>query len=201
MSIDPRELMRYYDGDLSSEEERKLEHALENDEAAREHLLATRQVGEAVRAWAERRSAGQQDLVGDVMARVDGARPARAGSGIRSLPRALPIAASALAVAAAIAVFAGTRRPSPAGHDEAVPAAPQNIIVRSSAELAPRAAETGQPVRASKAASFSPAVSIEAVDFGDSHGSIFVLSSETYDTPVVWLSEGPAISAPRTHPL
>jgi anti-sigma factor RsiW len=194
MSVSPDDLMRYHDGDLPPERAREVERAIEHDEAARERLAALRQLGALTRLWAEERSAAGGDIARGVMDRI--AREDRAAEVARRrvLHRAVPAGASLLA-AAAVALFVAFDRPR--AHTDSVQ------TLASSQARGPVATESAAPRVAElpPAAVAGPAVAIEAVDFGESHGSIFVVSSERGDVPVVWLSDGPAIKAPRTHPL
>ena len=196
MSISPRDLMRYHDGELSPGEARDIEQALDDDDEAQEHLLALEQLGDLTRAWAEQRSADQVNLVDGVMARIE--RQKSEPSPLAPARRAAPIVASVLALAAAAALFVTLRRPVA---ERAVPTQPSAHSVRLvDPKPSPSEARSADAPLAEPAVP-APAVAIEAVDFGENHGSIFVVSSASGDTPVVWLSEGPAISPPRTHPL
>lgn len=187
--------MRYYDGELSPAEAEQVERLLARDEIARARLAETERLGDAIRHWAELRANAQGDLTEAVMARIDAEnapRPRRAGASLR----VLPVVASALALAAAIAIFV-SKRSSPDERGLVPGVARPAPSLQAGSDASVREVAVGSRV----APVAAPAVSIETVDFGDGHGSIFVVSSERGDTPVVWLSDDPAISPQRTHPL
>ena len=92
----PRELMRFYDGELEGAERERAEQALARDEAAQSSLAGLEQVGDFVRATAERPNARVDAIAERVMASLD-VHPERRG--FRN--GALSAAAGALAIAAA----------------------------------------------------------------------------------------------------
>ena len=107
MTVSLEELMRYHDGELSPEEASRVERALACDENARAELRAFELTGELVRDYAEKRSAAHADLVDGVMERIARDRASRQ----TRAQRLLPLAASALALAAAVSIFVTTRGP------------------------------------------------------------------------------------------
>ena len=158
-----RELMRFHDGELSPGELAVFRERLERDAGLRSKLRALGQTGELVREWAEARSDGF-DIADQVMARIDAPRRSRA------VELWLP-AAAAVALAAAVTLMVAGRsapvdRPAPA-------AALSPHTPRTTAAL---------PIR-------EPSVAIESVDFGEKPGTIFMVSGEGGETPVIWLTD------------
>ncbi len=162
MSSD-RELMRFYDGEVSPSEEALVRARLERDASARSKLRALTQTGDLVREWAQARSQGF-DVADQVMARLE-TQPKRS----RLIDLWPAAAAVALAAAVLLVVFARSApvdRPAP------------------SAAVSPLAPKTAAvlPIK-------EPSIAIESVDFGEKPGTIFMVGGESGETPVIWLSD------------
>ena len=202
-----RELMRFYDGELSPAEQALVRQRLERDAGARSKLRALEQTGELVRDWAEARSEGF-DVADQVMTRLESAslaegerpqtRPSASlaeGERPRTLRRSrllelwLPAAAAVALAAAVLLLVIG--RSAPVSFVGGAPAPPFDRPAAGSA-LSPLAPKTAAilPVR-------EPSVAIESVDFGEKQGTIFMVGGESGETPVIWLSD----PAPSRMPL
>ena len=195
------ELARYYDGELSPADAERVERLLRDDVQAARVLGGLEQLGDVMRAWADRRGTAQDDLVNDVMARIsrDGEQPDSRvvplhGAGpARRLRRAAVVITGALslAAAAAVAIRLG-HAPPPASRPAPV------VAVRSVAHPAAKA-PTAAVVEAQPEG--DPAAAIESVDFGAHAGSIFVIAGTEGDVPVVWLLDDAADARGRMQPL
>ncbi len=156
-----RDLMRAYDGELSPAEEERLARTLAEDPGARGILAGLDLVGEAVRAWADAKSGPADGVADRVMTAVAASNTTKGPP-----PRRRWVAVSmagALAIAAGVALTIGLGSPS------------------------------GSPGWAEQASLETDALlsaDIEAVDFGDQPGSVFLVQAEdNAPTPVVWLED------------
>jgi hypothetical protein len=187
------ELMQLHDHELGEREAVELERSLTDEELAM--LDGLEQVGDVVRALGEQTGAHAGDIAAAVMARIDEA-PAAANA-VRRLEA--PLASErrgrgkvlafglALAAAAAAVLWLETSRhpvaPAPVAQTTLrapVPEPPPPNVVAP-----PQAPESTEDEPA-------PAASIEAVDFGNNAGTIFMVPSGDESTPVVWLVDEPA---------
>jgi len=202
-----RELMLLHDQELSAEEALDIEASLSDEE--RELLAGLEQVGDFVRAADQEKVDAFSGVADSVMAAIE-ADTARAAEppGLR-MPKLeaandqVPVRARrnsnvvwvgvGLAAAAAAAVWISTpAREPPAPLPVAAPVAtpvPSATAPEPAPELAAEATEDDG----------APAASIEAVDFGNQPGSIFMVPAGEETTPVVWLVDEPA--AGRIEPL
>lgn len=197
-------IMRLYDDELDEVEAAELERRIVDDPEAAAALRGLEQVGSLVRHAAEEQGAEADDIVVRVMACIDAEEPASPGPGARVVPlsprwrRAVPAVAGVLALAAAaVLVF----RSGPAAHH---PSSDQPKVAGTQGEPhhAAKLPAAGQPDAHPKAvADTSPPVAIETVDFGSHDGAIFMVSAGQDSTPVVWLTDEPAVQGGRTQPL
>jgi len=179
MSISREQLMRYHDGELTEAEARLVEEALEAEPALLEELEAYGELGRFVRAW-DRANASQHaafDVTDSVLAALE---PTRAS--VHSL---LPRIATWVSLGAAIAAGSVLVVRS----WSAPPVAPVPAGAAEHAELT-----TGLPapelsaVLPGEEPKPAPAT-IESVDFGSNTGTIFVVSTDSSETPVVWMPD------------
>jgi negative regulator of sigma E activity len=211
--------MRYFDGELTAEEEAEVERQLRSDPEARRFGGNLELLGDVVRDAAVKRTSAHDDLVDSVMARLDDEVP-EAAPVLQQLPRPLegrarvapatarsPAKVAAL-VGVSLALAAGAalvlRSTGPAGPElvshgpTASTSVPQHApkppleLAAGSADAAERAAPEG-----------SASASIETVDFGSSAGTIFLAGEEDGEetTPVVWVMDEPGPSPGRMEPL
>ena len=185
MTVSRELLMRYHDGEVSDAEARDVEASIEQDPAFAEEAEAYAELGSFVRAWGKASSPRQFDIADSVMAALE-QRPAsllhlRPPASVRSL---VPRVATWLSLGAAVAAGSvlvvrswSAPRPKPG----AAHAAP-NSLVASSAAPEMSAALGEQEPRPSPA-------TIESVDFGTNTGTVFVVSTDSSETPVVWMPD------------
>jgi anti-sigma factor RsiW len=197
--VSDEELVRYYDGELEAADAERVERLLRDDPHAERALEGLEQLGDVMRAWADRRGAAHDDLVNDVLARIarDGDQPESRvlplhGSGpARRLRRAAVVITGALSLAAAAAVAVRVAQAPPPVSTPALPVAQTH-------SLAEPATSSSSVVVAEVQLEADPAASIESVDFGAHAGSIFVIAGTEGDVPVVWLLDD---AADRMQPL
>lgn len=161
-------LMRYHDGELSRPAERHVERELQTDPLLQVELESYQAIGELVRDWGEHRSRAHTDIVDDVMRAVD-ARPYSRRAPRKRAPRVLTWGSLAVGLAAGIA-----------------------LLVRASS--AP--VYSPQPGAATLPKS-EGSVAIESVDFGARGGTVFMVSTTSSDTPVVWTDDDEAGDEPE----
>lgn len=185
MSLSRELLMRYHDGEVSEAEARLVEDALEQEPALLEELEAYSELGSFVRAWGDTKASAVQsfDIAADVLAAIDSAPPrARVHS---LLPRIATWVSVGIAIAAGsvLVVRSWTAPPVPANGARATGGAEQAPLAAapSSAEPALSAALEDE--------SKAPPATIESVDFGKSSGRVFVVSTDSSETPVVWMPD------------
>ncbi|MBK7583544.1 MAG: hypothetical protein IPI67_25550 [Myxococcales bacterium] len=203
------ELMQLHDGELSEAEAAELEASLSDDE--RRVASGIEQLGDVVRALSASRTDDFESLTDAVMAAVD-AEPAPS-TNVVALPR-VEVAASqpgskrqrrapsawvlvgglALAAAAALLIWMNTPTSSPTA-PAPLAVTPPSLPVPEPASATP----AGDPAPELVEEDSAPAASIEAVDFGNQPGSIFMVPAGEETTPVVWLVDDPA--GARMEPL
>ncbi|MCC6214483.1 MAG: hypothetical protein IT376_06415 [Polyangiaceae bacterium] len=194
--LDQERLMAYVDGELSVGEVHAVEAWVARDPAAREYVATLREVDAAIEVLVQRHLDAAPDLGASILAHITRERLALAPLPVDGapandveppVPARLPAprawsAIVAAAVAAAAAFMVGR------GH------APPPVERPAVAAVAPGAAAAipGEPPAAAAGELEEPeaAASIEAVDFGDRAGAIFVLEGAE-STPVVWLDDEP----------
>ena len=198
MSISREQLMRYHDGDLSEAEALVVEAAIELEPALQEELEAYSELGSFVRAWDQANASklASFDVTASVMAALE---PPRAR--VQSL---LPRIATWVSLSAAIAAGSVLVVRS----WSAAPVAPAGPSSAEHAQLAPPSAsapELALPELAlpeltlpdlglalgaeSEEQPKPPPATIESVDFGSNTGEVFVVSTDSSETPVVWMPD------------
>ena len=190
MNVSRELLMRYHDGAVSEEEAVTVEEALEQDPALLEELEAYSELGTFVRAWAEVRSEHEVDIADSVMDRIETLEaPAY-------LPRIAPVHSlwprlatwvslgAAIAAGSVLVIRSWSAPPAMPRGAHAAGAADQAAEVLPSAAVAPpevSAALEEEPKE--------PPATIESVDFGKTNGTVFVVSTDSADTPVIWMPD------------
>ena len=188
MNVSRELLMRYHDGAVSEEEAVAVEEALEHEPALLEELEAYSELGSFVRAWGEARSEQQFDIADSVMARIAAEKPAPARvASVHSIwPRVATWVSLGAAIAAGSVLVVRSWSAPPAARRSAQPAvaAEVNSAAPVSTAVAPpdvSAALEEEPK--------DPPATIESVDFGQTNGTVFVVSTDSADTPVVWMPD------------
>ena len=189
MSISRELLMRYHDGELSEAEARAVEAAIEDEPALLDELEAYSELGSFVRAWDQAANSSTNtngklaafDVTASVMAALEPPR-ARVHS---LLPRiATWVSLSAAIAAGSVLVVRSWSAPpiappGAASGEHAERAMPSATATDLAAVLAAVGEELPKP---------SPAT-IESVDFGSNTGEVFVVSTDSSETPVVWMPD------------
>lgn len=201
------DLMRLHDGELSLEEAAELERVLSDEDRA--VLAGLEQVGDVVRALERANEGRSPELADAVMQAIEAdAKPApvvplaprvEASPELPKVRRrhktSAPVVITGLALAAAAAAALWMTTPAPTDGPVA------SVTVETPA--APPLAEPGNPPAEPPAElaeeDGDPAATIEAVDFGNQGGSIFMVPAGQENTPVVWLVDEPASA--RMEPL
>jgi hypothetical protein len=188
MSLSRELLMRYHDGAASEEEAVLVEEALEREPALLEELEAYSELGSFVRAWAEVRSEPHIDIADSVMSAIEAMAPPlpRVASVHSIWPRlATWVSLGAAIAAGSVLVARSWSAPPVIPHGSpAVSAGDQAALEAPSAALAPpdvSAALEDEPKE--------PPATIESVDFGKTNGTVFVVSTDSADTPVIWMPD------------
>jgi len=179
MSLSREQLMRYHDGELSEAEAHAVEAALEDEPELAGELEAYGELGSFVRAWDQSNSAklATFDVSASVMAALE---PPRAR--VHAL---LPRIATWVSLGAAIAAGSVLVVRS----WSAPPVAPGGPRAGEHAELSIASAVPElSAVLPGQEAKPSPAT-IESVDFGSNAGTVFVVSTDSSETPVVWMPD------------
>ncbi|HTA91993.1 MAG TPA: hypothetical protein VK745_20580 [Polyangiaceae bacterium] len=188
MSVSRELLMRYHDGAVSEEEALTVEEALEHEPALLEELEAYSELGSFVRAWGEARSEHEIDIADSVMACIDASEaseasvPAPRVASVHSLwPRVATWVSLGAAIAAGSVLVARSWSAPPVPHGPHAAAAGEQATLAAPSAVAPpdvSAALEEEPKE--------PPATIESVDFGKNNGTVFVVSTDSADTPVVW---------------
>jgi negative regulator of sigma E activity len=186
VSISREQLMRYHDGELSEADARLVEAALEREPALLEELDAYSDLGSFMRAW-DQSNANKVvsfDIADSVLAALE---PPRAR--VHSL---LPRIATWVSLGAAIAAGSvlvvrswSAPPPAPAG----VRSAEHAVLSGSAAPSASAAELAAVEEERALLEPPPPPATIESVDFGSNTGEVFVLSTDTSETPVVWMPD------------
>jgi anti-sigma factor RsiW len=189
VSVSREQLMRYHDGELSEAEARVVEAAIEQEPALLEELEAYSELGSFLRVWdgANANKVASFDVTASVMAALE---PPRAR--VHSL---LPRIATWVSLSAAIAAGSVLVVRS----WSAAPMAPPGVGPFERAEQAEVAPPSASATSATDLAAVLQAVSeelpklppatIESVDFGSNSGEVFVVSTDSSETPVVWMPD------------
>jgi hypothetical protein len=198
MSVSRELLMRYHDGAVSEEEAVLVEEALEQEPALLEELGAYAELGSFVRAWAEADSGAGIDIADSVLARIaaDDA-PAPRIAPVHSIwPRlatwislGAAIAAGSVLVARSWSAPPVTRGGHAATAEQATLGSPSAAVTASAAAAAPSAVTPEDVTAALEEEPKDSPATIESVDFGKTNGTVFVVSTDSADTPVVWMPD------------
>ncbi|MEP7050958.1 MAG: hypothetical protein ABJB12_11410 [Pseudomonadota bacterium] len=183
MSISRELLMRFHDGEITDEEAHLVEAALDQDPALLAELEAYLELGSFVRVWGESHSAQQFDVADEVMRALE---PAQPSARVHPLwPRVATWISLGAAIAAGSVLVARSWT--------APPVAPNRSSVSgaaAAAEAALAASSSAAPeVSAALEAEPPPPATIESVDFGKNTGTVFVVSTDSSETPVVWMPD------------
>jgi len=180
-------LMRYHDGAVSEEEAVCVEEALEQEPALLEELEAYSELGSFVRAWAERRSEHEIDIADSVMAKIEALEPPSVATPVNLAPVhsiwprvATWVSLSAAIAAGAMLVFRSWSAP------HVQPGAHAPSAAEPSAQVAATAVAPPDVSAALEEEPKDPPATIESVDFGKTSGTVFVVSTDSAETPVVW---------------
>ena len=196
MSVSRQLLMRYHDGAVSEEEAAAVEEALEHEPALLEELEAYAELGSFVRTWGKARSEHASDIADSVMERID----ALAAPVLAPLPRIAPVhslwprVATWLSLGAAIAagsvlvVRSWSAPPGMPRGSHAAGAGDNTAALVTPSAAAPRVAPPDVSAALEEEPKEPPAT-IESVDFGKTNGTVFVVSTDSADTPVVWMPD------------
>ena len=200
MNVSRELLMRYHDGAVTEEEAVLVEDALEHEPALLEELEAYSALGSFVRAWGEVRSEAQVDLADSVMSAIESMEPPvpRVASVHSIWPRLATWVSLGAAVAAGSVLVARSWSAPPVVPRSAHAAAPEATTSADapSARVAPpdvSAALEEEPKE--------PPATIESVDFGKTNGTVFVVSTDSADTPVIWMPDDDADDEDRSESL
>jgi anti-sigma factor RsiW len=184
-------LMRYHDGAVSEAEANEVEEALEHEPALLEELEAYSELGSFVRAWGEARSEHEIDIADSVMAKIQALEPPPSPAvRVATVHSIWPRVATWVSLGAAIAagsVLVVRSWSAPPGMPRGAHAAgtgDQAALAAPSAAVAPpdvSAALEEEPKE--------PPATIESVDFGKTNGTVFVVSTDSADTPVIWMPD------------
>jgi anti-sigma factor RsiW len=203
VSISREQLMRYHDGELSEAEARRVESAIDQDPALLEELEAYSELGSFVRVWDQSNASklASFDISESVLSVIE---PPRVR--VHSL---LPRIATWVSLSAAIAAgsvlvvrswsaaplpppgSASGERAEQAQHEGAASpsaSAPELSVAAVLEAVAADARDARDAADARDAPPPSPAT-IESVDFGSNAGEVFVLSTDSSETPVVWMPD------------
>lgn len=195
-------LMRFYDGELSEEEARAVEAELEGNPELLDELEAYTQLGSFVRASNQHTldSARELDISESVMQAIASAARPMPVPRLAKVHALWPRVASFVTLGAAVAagsllVIRSWSTP------HRVPAAPASLhaTLSSSSTAAPPSSAAEQETQAQadepqpfgeteNDANLGPAT-IESVDFGSNTGTVFVVSTDSSETPVVWMPD------------
>jgi anti-sigma factor RsiW len=186
VSVSREQLMRYHDGELSEAEARAVEVAIEQRPDLLEELEAYSELGSFLRvsAQANANQLASFDVSHSVMAALE---PPRAR--VHSL---LPRLATWVSLGAAIAAGSVLVVRSWSAAPLAPPAA-GSFERAEHAEVAPPSASATDLAAVLQAVGEElpklPPATIESVDFGSNPGEVFVVSTDSSETPVVWMPD------------
>jgi len=173
-------LMRYHDGEVSDEEARVVEGALEQEPALLEELEAYSELGSFVRVWGQGRVADSFDVADSVMQKLE---PPMAR--VHPLwPRVATWVSLGVAIAAGSVLVVRSWSAPPV-----TPGAPSAMRAGQPAALALSAAAVPEVSAALEEEPKPPPATIESVDFGVNAGTVFVVSTDSSETPVVWMPD------------
>lgn len=194
MTVSRELLMRYHDAEVSEDEARAVEAALEQEPALVEALEAYAELGNFVRASSDSRAVQSFDISDRVMSAIAAVpqRTARPPARVHSL---LPRIATWVSLGAAIAAGSVLVARSWSAPQSAVGGRGAHVAAGEHSPLAPSAApdlsaapELAAALQAEDEPKLPPAT-IESVNFGENAGSVFVVSTGSSETPVVWMPD------------
>jgi hypothetical protein len=189
------DLMRLHDGELSEEEAAELERELSESELR--VLDGLEDLGERIRVANGHESL---DLADSIMARLD--EPTEVAESVKPAPvrelrprsNGVWVAGGLALAAAAVVAFWFTNR----SHEAPTVAQKPAPSVTPAPAPEPLAKEAVAELALPEDEAMAPAASIQAVDFGNRNGTIFMVPSGEETTPVVWLADD---SPSRMEPL
>ena len=198
MTVSRELLMRYHDAEVSEAEAREVEAALDREPALLEELEAYAELGNFVRAASDMRAVQSFDITGSVMAAIERVPKRVARTSSRPAARVqslLPRVATWVSLGAAIAagaVLVARSWSAPPVHvgargSHAVSAEHSPASASAAPDLS-AAPELAAALQAEEEPKLPPAT-IESVDFGGNTGSVFVVSTDSSETPVVWMPD------------
>jgi len=197
VSISREQLMRYHDGELSEAEARRVESALDQDPALLEELEAYSELGSFVRVWDQSNASklASFDISDSVLSAIE-PRRARVHSLLPRIATWVSLSA-AIAAGSVLVVRSWSAAPLPPPCSVSAERAEQ---ARHDGTASPSASAPELSVAAvleavaldgavARDPSPPPPATIESVDFGSNAGEVFVLSTDTSETPVVWMPD------------
>ena len=181
MSVSRELLMRYHDGEVSEEEARSVEAALEHEPALLEELEAYSELGSFLRVLSDANTSSLPiDITENVLRAIE---PPRAR--VHALwPRVATWVSLGAAIAAGSVLVARSW--------SAPPVRPGGAQLATAGEHAVLAAASSAAPEVSAALEEEPKLppaTIESVDFGTNTGTVFVVSTDSSETPVVWMPD------------
>ena len=184
--------MRYHDAEVSEAEAREVEAALDQEPALLEELEAYAELGHFVRAASDSRAAQSFDISDSVMAAIE-PRPRVEARPVARVHSLLPRIATWVSLGAAIAagsVLVARSWSAPPSHvgPRGARAGEPVLVSPSAAPDLSAAPELAAALQAEEEPKLPPAT-IESVDFGGNNGSVFVVSTDSSETPVVWMPD------------
>ncbi|MEO8902428.1 MAG: hypothetical protein ABI488_10610 [Polyangiaceae bacterium] len=184
MSISRELLMRFHDGEVTEEEARLVEEGINQEPALLEELEAYSELGSFVRVWGESRSGQQLDIADHVMRALEPSVPAPSARVHSLWPRVATWVSLGAAIAAGSVLVARSWSAPPMKPSSAsAGAAAEHAALLASGSAVPELAA------ALEAEPPPPPATIESVDFGKNSGTVFVVSTESSETPVVWMPD------------
>ncbi|MEO6600479.1 MAG: hypothetical protein ABIQ16_11435 [Polyangiaceae bacterium] len=194
MTVSRELLMRYHDAEVSEEETRVVEAALEQQPSLLDELEAYAELGNFVRAASDSSAVQSFDISDSVMAAIATVpqRTARPPARVQSLlPRIATWVSLGAAIAAGSVLVARSWSAPPSPADERgthVAAGEHSPLAPSAAPDLSAAPELAAALQGEDEPKLPPAT-IESVDFGGNTGSVFVVSTGSSETPVVWMPD------------
>lgn len=202
MSVSREQLMRYHDGELSEAEACAVESAIEQEPALLEELEAYSELGSFVRAWDQNNASklASFDISDSVLAALEPPR-ARVHS---LLPRIATWVSLGVAIAAGSVLVVRSWSAAPMGRPGSATSAEHAAHTGLASPSASAAAELTVPeltvpeltvpdlsavLGTDSEDAKAPPATIESVDFGSNTGEVFVVSTDSSETPVVWMPD------------
>jgi len=186
VSVSREQLMRYHDGELSEADARLVEAALEQEPASLEELEAYSELGSFIRASNQSNESKVMsfDIADSLLSALE---PPRAR--VHSL---LPRIATWVSLGAAIAagsVLVVRSWSAPPLTPAAIRSGEHAALTQSASPSASAPELAAVQAAVEEEAPPPPPATIESVDFGSNTGEVFVLSTDSSETPVVWMPD------------